>query len=74
MNLVTDILTVSQRVDAARAKIESLNPMVTIETVASLAPLEPQNLLVTLQNVDLICVTDSDRDTLASPFCYGTYY
>lgn len=48
--------------------------MVTIETVASLAPLEPQNLTATLQNVDLVCVTDSDRNTLASPFYSGTYY
>lgn len=53
-----------KRVDAAKSKIESLNPLVTVETVPSFVPLEPQNLDATLQDIDLICVTDADRDTM----------
>ncbi|KAI5119190.1 hypothetical protein M0805_004445 [Coniferiporia weirii] len=53
-----------KRVDAAKQRIESLNPLVAIETVSSLTPLDPQNLDATLHGIDLVCITDADRDTL----------
>ena len=48
--------------DAARTRIESLNPLVTVETIPSLAPLEPNNIGETLKGVDLVCITDSSRE------------
>lgn len=56
----------AQRVNAAKARIESLNPLVTVEAYSTLALLDEANLDTTLQNVDLVCITDSDRETLAS--------
>ncbi|KIK69661.1 hypothetical protein GYMLUDRAFT_34053, partial [Collybiopsis luxurians FD-317 M1] len=53
-----------KRVDAAKARIESLNPLVTIETVPSFDALDNQNFESTINGVDLVCVTDWDRDDL----------
>ncbi|KAI0326877.1 hypothetical protein GY45DRAFT_1328331 [Cubamyces sp. BRFM 1775] len=53
-----------KRVDAARAKIESLNPLVAVETISDDSVLEGDALVQLLGRVDMVCVTDSDRSTL----------
>jgi ubiquitin-like 1-activating enzyme E1 A len=53
-----------QRVDAARARIESLNPLVAVETITSPSALEGDGFDALVQGVDLVCITDSDRDFL----------
>ncbi|KZP31522.1 hypothetical protein FIBSPDRAFT_18579 [Athelia psychrophila] len=52
-----------KRVDAAKARVEGLNPLVTVETRSQslLAGLELDELV---RGVDLVCVTDWDRDGL----------
>jgi ubiquitin-like 1-activating enzyme E1 A len=52
------------RLDAARTRIESLNPLVTVETITKLSVLENQELEALIEAVDLVCVTDWDRDNL----------
>jgi ubiquitin-like 1-activating enzyme E1 A len=54
----------AQRVDAAKARIESLNPLVTVETISSPEVLRNNTLEQLISTVDLVCVTDSDRDDL----------
>lgn len=58
--------TCRQRVDAAKSNIESLNPLVTVETVSDPSVLEGDALDKLLDGVDMVCVTDSDRNTLVS--------
>ncbi|KAH9890067.1 hypothetical protein C8Q73DRAFT_652933 [Cubamyces lactineus] len=53
-----------KRVDAAKAKIESLNPLVAVETISDGSVLEGDALVQLLGGVDMVCVTDSDRSTL----------
>ncbi|KAJ7288466.1 hypothetical protein C8J57DRAFT_1280350 [Mycena rebaudengoi] len=53
-----------KRVDAAKERIESLNPLVTVETIATFSGLDGPALDTTIQGVDLVCVTDWDRDGL----------
>ncbi|KAJ7069908.1 hypothetical protein C8F01DRAFT_1114598 [Mycena amicta] len=48
-----------KRVDAARERIESLNPLVTVNTLAILEDLD-----ALIETVDLVCVTDWDREGL----------
>lgn len=62
-----------QRVDAAKARIASLNPLVEVETIPSLSVLELEELDATVQSVDLVCVTDWDRDGLVSQRPYDSY-
>ena len=52
-----------QRVDAAKLRIESLNPLVVVEAVSSYDD-ESQVELVEL--VDLVCVTEETRDGIVS--------
>lgn len=52
--------------DAAKARIESLNPLVKVETISDPTALEPDNVRALLQNVDLVCLTDWARDELVS--------
>ncbi|TFK52196.1 hypothetical protein OE88DRAFT_1718218 [Heliocybe sulcata] len=52
------------RVDAAKARIESLNPLVAVEAISDASVLEGEKLDQLVQGVDLVCVTDSDRDFL----------
>lgn len=40
--------------------------MVTVETIPSLAALGSDAIQATLQDVDVVCVTDLDRDTMVS--------
>jgi len=54
----------SKRVEAARSRIESLNPLVAIETIPSLTPLDPDRIGETLKTVDLVCITDSSRESV----------
>ncbi|KAF7314307.1 Fumarate reductase flavoprotein subunit [Mycena kentingensis (nom. inval.)] len=51
-----------KRVDAAKERIESLNPLVIVETIATFP--EPEALENIIRDVDLVCVTDWDRDGL----------
>ena len=50
--------------DAAKARVESLNPLVTVETLSQSSALERQGLDALVQSVDLVCMTDWDRDSL----------
>lgn len=50
-----------QRVDAAKARIESLNPLVTVEALAHHEMMEKDSLEALVMTVDLVCVTDWDR-------------
>ncbi|CAK5284304.1 unnamed protein product, partial [Mycena citricolor] len=74
----------TKRVLAAKERIESLNPSVAVEAVASLDGLEDSALDATISGVDLVCITDWDIDGLirlnntcrraGKPFyCGGTY-
>ncbi|KAF7291687.1 Fumarate reductase flavoprotein subunit [Mycena chlorophos] len=51
-----------QRVNAARERIESLNPLVTVETIDTFPGLEALDAVI--QTVDLVCVTDWDKESL----------
>jgi len=53
-----------KRVDAAKARIESLNSLVAVETMTSPSALEPEEFDALVQTVDLVCITDSERDFL----------
>lgn len=52
-----------QRLDAARSRIESLNPLVTVDTITNTS-VHDDNFKDIIASVDLVCVTDLDRDTL----------
>ncbi|KAI0034651.1 hypothetical protein K488DRAFT_77143 [Vararia minispora EC-137] len=51
-----------KRADAAKPRIESLNPLVTVDVVPELPRTDPE-LDALLERVDLVCLTDGDRDT-----------
>ncbi|KAH8998541.1 hypothetical protein EDB92DRAFT_1932964 [Lactarius akahatsu] len=51
-----------KRVDAAKSRIESLNPLVAVEALTSPSVLEQEELEKLVQSVDLVCITDSGRD------------
>jgi ubiquitin-like 1-activating enzyme E1 A len=54
-------------VDAAKARIESLNPLVAVETkTMSPSALESDVFDALVQNVDLVCITDAERDFIVS--------
>lgn len=53
-----------KRVDAAKARVESLNPLVKVETIPTYSVLEREVADATLQDADLVCVTDWRRDDL----------
>lgn len=52
--------------DVARARIESLNPLVVVETMTSPSALEREEFDALVESVDLVCITDSERDFLVS--------
>ncbi|KAI3616041.1 sumo-activating enzyme subunit 1 [Moniliophthora roreri] len=52
------------RVNAAKARIESLNPLVTVKTVPTYSAVDSQSFETTIRDVDLVCVTDWDKDGL----------
>ncbi|TBU26012.1 hypothetical protein BD309DRAFT_749915 [Dichomitus squalens] len=53
-----------KRVDAAKARIESLNPLVTVETSSDSSLLKNDAVDTLIASVDMVCVTDVDRTTL----------
>lgn len=60
----TDGSTVRQKVDAAKTRIESLNPLVTIQAVSHDVLQERESLDALVRSVDLVCVTDWHREGL----------
>lgn len=48
--------------------MESLNPLVTVETITTASFLEENALRNLIKQVDLVCVTDWDRNGLVSEF------
>lgn len=52
--------------DAAKARIENLNPLVAVETMTSPPALEREEFDALVQSVDLVCITDSERDFIVS--------
>ena len=55
--------------DAAKARIESLNPLVAVETISDPSALEDNAFESLLSGVDMVCVTDVDRTTLVRAPC-----
>ncbi|KAF9454772.1 hypothetical protein P691DRAFT_804131 [Macrolepiota fuliginosa MF-IS2] len=53
-----------KRLDVAKPRIESLNPLVNVETITDPSILEGVAFENLIQNVDLVCVTDYDRQSL----------
>jgi ubiquitin-like 1-activating enzyme E1 A len=53
-------------VDAAKARIEALNPLVTVQALRHPTILEQDSLEALIMSVDLVCVTDWDREALVS--------
>ncbi|KAI9573546.1 hypothetical protein HD554DRAFT_2056919 [Boletus coccyginus] len=53
-----------KKVDVAKARIESLNPLVTIQAVNHDVVQERESLDALVQGVDLVCVTDWHREGL----------
>jgi ubiquitin-like 1-activating enzyme E1 A len=62
------VLIIRKRVDAAKARIQSLNPLVKVETIAQWGVLENESLTEMVQAVDLVCVTDWSQTNLVSQF------
>ncbi|KAF9221579.1 hypothetical protein BS17DRAFT_785005 [Gyrodon lividus] len=53
-----------KKVDVAKARIESLNPLVSVQTMKHHTLLERESLDALVMSVDLVCVTDWDREGL----------
>ncbi|EIW80911.1 hypothetical protein CONPUDRAFT_103924 [Coniophora puteana RWD-64-598 SS2] len=53
-----------KRVEAAKARIENLNPLVTVVSSPQISLLDAEKLDEIVQDVDLVCVTDWDRKGL----------
>ncbi|KAG8214649.1 hypothetical protein J3R82DRAFT_9727 [Butyriboletus roseoflavus] len=53
-----------KKVDAAKPRIESLNPLVTIQALSHDVLQERESLDTLVRSVDLVCVTDWDREGL----------
>ncbi|KAL1745098.1 hypothetical protein HDZ31DRAFT_37145 [Schizophyllum fasciatum] len=54
-----------KRVEAAKGRVESLNPLVAVETISDGSVLEGPALDALIQTVDLVCMTDSSRAELS---------
>lgn len=63
-NSRTDGAIIRQKVDAAKIRIESLNPLVTIQSLSHDVLQERESLDALVRSVDLVCVTDWDREGL----------
>lgn len=50
--------------DAAKPRIESLNPLVTVETVANGFSYQSAEFESLIERVDLVCITDESKDRL----------
>ncbi|KAF8908952.1 hypothetical protein CPB84DRAFT_1813206 [Gymnopilus junonius] len=53
-----------KKLDAAKSRIESLNPLVAVETIMDTSISDSERLDSIIQKVDLVCVTDSSREEL----------
>lgn len=53
-----------KRVEAAKSRVESLNPLVTVETISDGSVLHGTALDALIQTVDLVCITDASRAEL----------
>ncbi|KAJ3550575.1 hypothetical protein NMY22_g383 [Coprinellus aureogranulatus] len=53
-----------KRLDAAKPRIESLNPLVTVETVAESLLYQSAGFESLIERVDLVCITDESKDRL----------
>jgi len=54
----------TNRAVAAKPRIESLNPLVVIETITTHDKLKTENMDELINGVDLVCVTDLGRDVV----------
>lgn len=54
-----------QRLNVSKSRIESLNPLVTVETITNSSILN-DGLESVIKTVDLVCVTDWNQDGLVS--------
>ncbi|KAG5726873.1 SUMO-activating enzyme subunit 1 [Termitomyces sp. T112] len=52
------------RVEAAKSRVESLNPLVTVEAISDASVLVGEKFEDLVRRVDIVCVTDWDRDGL----------
>ncbi|KAG5646536.1 hypothetical protein DXG03_003303 [Asterophora parasitica] len=52
------------RVEAAKPRVESLNPLVIVDTISTASVLGGELFEELVRGVDLVCVTDWDRDGL----------
>jgi hypothetical protein len=72
LNIVAEIfayiVSSLKRVHAAKPRVEELNPLVVVETIAVFDSVEINKLDNVLQSVDLVCITDCNRDTIVSHF------
>lgn len=69
--LWTDETIIRQKVDAAKTRIENLNPLVTIQAISHDVLQERESLDALVSGVDLVCVTDWDREGLVSRAMYS---
>lgn len=53
-----------KRVDVAKARIQGLNPLVTIDMIPTASVLERDGLNELIQGVDLVCMTDWNKDDI----------
>ncbi|CAA7261385.1 unnamed protein product [Cyclocybe aegerita] len=53
-----------KRLDVAKSRIESLNPLVTVEAITDTSASDDKRLEAVVKRADLVCVTDWDRDGL----------
>jgi len=55
----------AQRVDAAKPRIQSLNPLVQVDVISDAGTLYENEILESLiREVDMVILTDSDRTTI----------
>ena len=52
--------------EVAKARIESLNPLVTVEIIAKHVEYESSEFEALLDRVDLVCITDDTREAIVS--------
>ncbi|KAF4617491.1 hypothetical protein D9613_006075 [Agrocybe pediades] len=53
-----------KRLDAAKSRIESLNPLVAVETITDASVMKSEQLESIIKLVDLVCVTDGNKNEL----------
>jgi len=66
--ILKGIFSFIKRLDVAKPRIESLNPLVNVEVVTDLPTLEGDVFENLVQKVDMVCMTDYDRESLVRYF------